>query len=506
MKRPPVIVVVGHVDHGKTTLLDYIRKANVASREVGGITQSVGAYEITHARTNAPAWPVGRDSNADARGEKITFIDTPGHEAFSKMRKRGAHIADLAILVVAATDGVQQQTKEAIKILKETETPFVVAINKIDAAGADEARVKNELMQEQVFLEGSGGDVSWHAISAKTGQGVGELLDLLLLAADVEDLTYDPEVMASGFVLEAKRDAKKGIIATVIVKDGTLRVGDVIHAGLRHDEAGSGHAEAGGASGKIKALENFLGERVKELLPSAPARVSGFEVLPGIGTEFHAGATLPAQEAAVVKVPERQMQKKLEENEAELNLILKADVSGSLEALSGIMRNLPHPAELRLTIIDESVGDVTDGDVKDAIGHHAIIIGFRTRATKAAEELARVQRIEMIQSEIVYDLVKAVEERLKSTIQTKAAGILEVLAMFGKKGKAQIVGGKVTEGEIKNNAELEISRRDAIVGKGKIVNLQQNRVDAPVVSAGKECGILFDSEVEVKVGDHLIMR
>ncbi|MDO8585119.1 MAG: translation initiation factor IF-2 [bacterium] len=480
MKRPPVIVVVGHVDHGKTTLLDYIRKANVASREVGGITQSIGAYEVVHPSTSS------------GNNERMTFIDTPGHEAFSKMRRRGANIADLAILVVAATDGVQQQTKEAIKMLQETETPFVVAINKIDSAGADEQKVKNELMQAQVFLEGFGGNTSWQAISAKTGKGVSELLDLLLLAADLEELTYDPAAVASGYVLEGKRDGKKGIVATVILKDGTLKVGDMIQTGT--------------VSGKIKILENFLGERVDELTPSSPARVLGFEALPTVGAEFHAAKALEAIMRVIAKAPERVVKQRLAEGEAELNLILKADVSGSLEALSGIMKSLPHPPELRVAVISESVGDITDGDVKDAIGHHATIIGFRTQATKAAEELARAQRIDIVQSEIVYDLVKAIEERLKIKAREKSLGILEILAVFGRKGKAQIIGGKVTEGEIKNNAELEVTRGEVLLGSGKIINLQHQRVDAPVVVAGKECGLLFDAEIEVKVGDRLVMR
>lgn len=495
MKRPPVIVVVGHVDHGKTTLLDYIRKTNVASREVGGITQSIGAYEVMHPQTNVEQTQTNAESqrtSAPSEGRKMTFIDTPGHEAFSKMRKRGAHIADLAILVVAATDGVQQQTKEAIKILKETETPFVVAINKIDQTGADENRVKHELMQEEVFLEGFGGNISWQAISAKTGQGVNELLDLLLLTADFEELTYDENAPASGYVLEAKRDSKKGIVVSVILKDGVLRAGSEVHAG--------------NATGKIKILENFLGERVKELTPSAPARILGFEALPSIGAEFHCGKGLSVAPHAVPAKAARILPKKLEENQEALHLILKADVSGSLEALSSIMKSLPHPPELQLNIIDESVGDVTDGDVKDAISHRAIIIGFRTHANKTAEDLARAQGVELIQSEIVYDLVKAIEDRLKRSVQKKALGMLEILAIFGRKGKAQVVGGKVMEGEIKNNAELEVVRRGAVVGKGRVVNLQQSRVDAPVVMSGKECGVLFDCEVEVKVGDTLVMR
>lgn len=474
MKRSPVVVVVGHVDHGKTTLLDYIRKSNVASREVGGITQSIGAYEVAHA------------------GERLTFIDTPGHEAFSKMRQRGANIADLAILVVAADDGVQNQTKEAIKILQETETPYVVAINKVDRVGDKLDNVKSELMQAGVLLEGFGGSVSYQPISAKDGKGVAELLDLLLLTADVEQLTYEPKNVASGYVLESKMDNRRGVVATVILKDGTLREGDEVRAG--------------GATGKIKMLEDFAGKKVKELNPSSPARIFGFESLPKVGDEFRSAAHILEAEAAMPAVARRVAATAAPKNEKEVTLILKADVAGSLEALSGIMRGLPVMKGMNLTIIDESVGDITDGDIKDAIAHGGVIIGFRTKATKAAEDLARAQEIEIIQSEIIYDLVKNVEERLKVGMAKKALGVLEVLAVFGKKGDKRIIGGKVIEGEIRNNAALEISRNDATIGKGRIVNLQSMKRDVPKVEVGNECGMLFGSDVEVKVGDKLVMR
>lgn len=467
-KRPPIIVIMGSVDHGKTTLLDYIRKTNIAAKEAGGITQSVGAYEIDH------------------KGERITFIDTPGHEAFSKIKARGAQIADIAILVVAADDGVQPQTKEAIKIIQESETPFIVAINKIDRV-PDPAKVKNELMQAGVLLEGYGGNISYQPISAKTGQGVDDLLDLILLAAEVEHLDYEPSHHASGIVLEAKMDSRRGVIATLIITDGTLRVGDEIAAGAIH--------------GKVKILENFLGKKVDSLTPSAPAVVIGFESLPKAGDKFHIGG---AEE--IKTAPRKAVRAALsrEAKEGVVNLILKADVTGSLEALSQVIKSLPTKEGQTLEIVEESVGDITDGDVKLAISTKALIVGFRTSATKAAETLARAHNVKIVQSEIIYDLVKAVEETLASLGKKIVKGKLGILATFGKKGTQQVIGGKVTEGNILNNAVLEIERKNEVIGTGKVLNLQQAKKDVKVVSAGNECGLLFNSDIEIKIGDFLI--
>ena len=256
--RPPVVVVVGHVDHGKTTLLDFIRKANVADKEAGGITQSVGAYEVEH------------------DGKKITFIDTPGHEAFSLMREKGTAIADIAVLVVAATEGIKPQTTEVIDILKKTKTPYIVAITKIDSPNADIEKVKNELLAADVPLEGAGGDVSWQAISGKTGEGVSKLLDLIILVAEVIGLTFDPGAHANGFVLEAQKSDKRGIIAHIILKNGVLKRGDEM--------------VTKGASSKTKILEDFTGKPVKEILPSSPATVGSFDNLPKSGDEFWADA------------------------------------------------------------------------------------------------------------------------------------------------------------------------------------------------------------------------
>lgn len=461
---------MGSVDHGKTTLLDYIRKTNVAAREAGGITQSVGAYEIIRA------------------DKQITFIDTPGHEAFTKMRARGAQIADIAILVVAADDSVQPQTKEAIKILTEGETPFVVAINKIDRQ-PDTAKVKNDLMQATVLLEGYGGNVSYQEISAKTGKGVDDLLDLILLAAEMEHLDYDPQHHASGFILETKMDSRRGAVATLIITDGALRLGDEIIAG-----------EVGG---KVKILENFLGKRVDSLIPSSPAVVVGFEALPKAGDKFHGGA--PEDVANEMKVARKEVRKRAAPTtEGMVNLILKADVAGSLEALSQVIRNLPKKENQALEIIEESVGEITDGDVKLAIPTNAVIIGFRVKAGKAAESLARAQDIKIVRSEIIYDLVKVIEETLNSLGKKTVKGRLEILATFGKKGTQQIIGGEVKAGAINNGSVLEIERKGEVIGTGRVINLQQIKKDVKTVAAGSQCGLLFDSETEIKTGDMLL--
>ena len=399
--RPPVVVVLGHVDHGKTTLLDFIRKANVAAGEAGGITQSIGAYEITH------------------NSKRITFIDTPGHEAFSKMRARGAKVADIAILVVAVDDGVQPQTKEAIKIIRAAEIPFVVAITKMDKEGMDDSRVKNELTAEGVLLEGYGGNVSVQGVSGKTGAGIPELLDTILLTAELSDFRCDTSRAGEGVILEAKIDGRRGIVATGIVKDGTIRVGEKL--------------AAGSAVGKVKGLENFLGERIREATPSSPVRISGFDELPAIGDKFVVGATFiqePKERGAAAKAVVAGGPEKGDV----LTLILKADVAGSLECLSQIIKALPAPHGVSVKVFSEAVGEITDGDVKLAVSVGGTVIGFRVKPTKPASQLAEVHDVAIVASDIVYELVKAVEERFKSLGHAQVKAEMEILAIFGKKG------------------------------------------------------------------------
>ncbi|OGY68685.1 MAG: translation initiation factor IF-2 [Candidatus Harrisonbacteria bacterium RIFOXYD1_FULL_40_9] len=476
LPRPPIVVVMGHVDHGKTTLLDYIRNTRLAIKEAGGITQSIGAYEIIH------------ESSGVKR--KITFIDTPGHEAFSRMRERGATVADLAILVVAADDGVQPQTKESITTLKKTETPFVVAINKIDAPDADIERVKSELAQSEVFLEGYGGDISWQAISAKKGDGIKELLDLLLLAADLESLEYDPSHNTEGVIIEVTKEATRGTTAVLIVKNGTLKRGDFITT-----ESGYG---------RVKILENFMGKAVTELAPSSPAQIIGWEKSPKIGEEFFAGPDAKVHAPSASSSQFQKLDSKTKDSK-NINVVIKADTSGSLEALTSIIHHIK-VNEKGIDIIDSGIGDISENDVKNALLSQALIIGFRIKINKDAENLLHDKKDLVITSEIIYDLTKRLEDMLRE-IQKPITGDLEILALFGDKtGVKKIVGGKMTKGIIASKNPLEVFRNGKNIGTAKIINLQHNRKDIAEVKEGKEAGLLIESTIAIREGDHLVVR
>ncbi len=498
-KRPPIVVVMGHVDHGKTTLLDYIRKSAVAARaaseggeprpvagrEAGGITQSIGAYQIVHPSTSS--------GQVGAVGQNMTFIDTPGHEAFSKMRSRGVQAADLAILVVAVDDSVQPQTKEVIALLQSAGMPYVVALNKIDKTGIDINKVKNELTSAGVLLEGYGGSVSFQAISAKTGEGVNELLDLVLLAAELGDHTAHPEALGSGVILESRLDHRRGILASGIVKDGTVRVGRYIRAG--------------DAVGKIKGLEDFALKRITEAPPSAPVLVFGFESLPKIGEVFETSDTPFTSASAPVKAEKATTRAMGTEKGATVRLMLKADVGGSLEALEQIVASLPKPNAIEVKVMDSAIGDISDGDINFAASYGALVIGFKTKVTKAAATLAEAHHVRIVTSDIVYDLVKTLEDEFRRLDKTVIKGDLEILAVFGKKaGKDQIVGGKVVAGVLENQATVGIERKGSVVGVGKIVNLQTQKKNTPSLAVGLEGGLLVDSEVAIRVGDHFIVR
>ncbi len=476
--RPPIVVIMGHVDHGKTTLLDYIRKTNIVAREVGGITQSIGAYEITH------------------NDKKITFIDTPGHEAFSKMRARGAKIADLAILVVAADDNIQPQTKESIQTLNDAKTPFIVAINKIDKPNADVEKIKNDLTANGVFLEGYGGNISWHAISAKTGEGINELLDLILLAAEMENLTYEPNAQACGVIIEAKSDARRGIAATAIIRNGILKISDKIATQT--------------ASGKIKCLENHLGKKAESLSPSSPALIIGFESIPQIGEEFIAGKEIKPIEikAEEKNYPLKNQQAQIIGQQRKIpaiNLIIKADVSGSLEPLSEIIKNYKSDS-VKINILAESVGEITDGDIKNAVGSNALVIGFRTKPNKIAESLAKNQEVKIITSEIIYEILEILQKEIKLKEKPLPQAELEVLKIFSQKGKKQLIGTKVLLGTIKNNSRLKIIRAENEIGQGKITSLKKHKDEVHSMATGEECGVLFESDTPINENDHLIWQ
>ena len=475
----------GHVAHGKTTLHDYIRKTNVAGKEAGGITQSVGAYEIQH--------PL-------ASGKKITFIDTPGHEAFSKMRSRGATIADLGILVVAADEGIKPQTKEAVSHLKTAGLSFIVAINKIDKNNADPERVKQALSDADVKLEGYGGDISYQEVSAKTGQGVNELLDLILLSAELEDLKYDPNTNPNGVILEAKIDSRKGIIAIAILKNGVLKTGQNI--------------ATSNAVGKIKALKDFQGKVVDRLEPSAPALIFGFEALPQTGEEFTAwenGSGAKPQTATGVKTvaPQKIKEQKTiaEKSDSAKNpkIILKADNAGSLEALKDLVAKIP--GEIKFGIIDSGIGDIKENDLKFADAAKAMVAGFRVKIDRAAENMAKNHRVTIALSDIIYELLKTLERHLK-TIEQMIGSELEVLAIFGKPKQAgnmkkQVIGGKIINGIIKNKSDFEVLRGKESLGGGRLKNLQQNKADIAEAEAGQEVGMMVESDAVIKEGDRL---
>lgn len=468
--RPPIVAVMGHVDHGKTTLLDYIRKTSVAEREAGGITQSIGAYEVTHS------------------GKKITFIDTPGHEAFSNMRTYGAKVADLAILVVAADDGVKPQTKDAIARIEAAKTPFVVAINKIDKPGANVEKAKQDLANAGVYLEGYGGNVSWHAVSAKTGEGISELLDLILLAIEV-DPPQEPEGLASGIVMSAKLDPRRGIFVSGVIRGG------IVSPTMRVATAS--------ASGKIRILEDFLGKGQKSLTSSAPCAIIGFESLPKVGEVFFVGnderEVLDAAKATAEALKEKTFSE-IQENA--LPLILKADESASLEALEGVVEKLK--ATYPLHVINASIGTIYEGDVKSAESARAIIIGFRVKTDRAAENVAHAKKVNIVSSPIIYELERSISEYAMKAAARETCTI-EVLAVFGvAKGKQRVVGGRVVRGPVKNQSAFEIWNEQRLIGPGKILNLQSGRVDVPEAVEGQEVGLLVESDDPIKVGSLLV--
>lgn len=474
--RPPVITVMGHVDHGKTSLLDYARKMayekalskgsrvrSVAEREAGGITQSIGAYEV-------------EISSKEGKSGKITFIDTPGHEAFTKMRTRGAVVADLVILVVAADDGVKPQTKEAIEILQNTNTPYLVAITKIDKNNADVDRVKNDLMAHGVLLEGFGGNISWQGISSTTGEGIDELLELVLLHAEIEGFTYDENVPGRGYVIESHKDNRRGVVASVILKDGIIKEGDKI--------------ATESASGKIKSLEDFMGKRVKSLSPSAPAEIVGFLEMPKVGEEFWVGE---AAENIAAEKKEEIKEQMSDEDADKLKAILKADTSGSLEALKQVMGEMVYPVSV-------SVGDITPGDIRDAISTGSVIIAFGVKLDKTSENQAQIHDVTIFSSNVVYELVKQVEDQLKREAALGPNGELKALKVFSVTGRKQLVGCEVSKGVISNKSDIEVVRNKEVVGTGKITSLQVVKDKVEEVSSG-ECGVVIEANVGITEGD-----
>ncbi|MFA6257536.1 MAG: translation initiation factor IF-2 [Candidatus Paceibacterota bacterium] len=488
INRPPVVVVMGHIDHGKSTLLDYIRKTTITEKETGGITQKISAYEVVH------------------QNKKITFLDTPGHEAFSKMRERGAKIADIAILVVSAEDGVKPQTIEAWKTIVESNTPCIVAINKIDKPSANIEKTKTELAENEIYLENYGGKIPFVEISAKTGIGIEDLLSLILILAEMENLIGDSSLLASGFVIEVNLDSKRGILATLIIKNGSIKNGMTV--------------TVANAMCSTRIIENFLGKTINEATFSSPIRIVGFDKMPKVGAPFKTFQNkidavkfiekLPLSPTGTLPHQEEDfgIGKKI------IPIILKADVSGSIEAIEkeiskinsklGVTSN--KNAEFR--IVGKGIGPISESDIKGvSSGADAIVIGFNVKADKSAINTAQNRGITISFFDIIYKMTEwlevQMEERRPRVETLETTGRAKIIRAFSRTKERQILGGKVVEGQININSTIRIMRREFEIGRAKIVNLEKNKVKTSEISEGSEFGMMIESKIEVVAGDIL---
>jgi translation initiation factor IF-2 len=472
---------MGHVDHGKTSILDYIRKTHIAEKESGGITQHIGASQLEH------------------NGKLITFIDTPGHEAFSQMRLRGSKIADIAILVVAAVEGLQPQSKEAIKHIKKAGIPMIVAINKMDMPGANPDKVKRELQKEEITVEDWGGTVPSVNVSARTGQGINELLDMISLVAEMENLQTDPNKPAEGIIIESSLDPKRGPSASVLVQNGTLALGSPI--------------ATPSAFGKVKSLENSKGQRIEKALPSQPAVLVGFENVPKIGEKFQITKDCESARDFTIAEQEKKLKEKTlrdiqpREGQKVLNVILKTDFLGSSEVLQETLALIPK-TDAYLKVVESGVGEINMNDAKMAKSCNAIILGFRVKTHPAAKAMAERDRIRIMNFDVIYELVEWLEkfmDKLKEPqIIRKDLGKLKVLLSFWGEKNRQIVGGKIVEGEVKKGVKIEVVRNNAVLSQGRLINLQKNKKDITEAGKGEEVGILFEGSEKIQEGDYLV--
>jgi translation initiation factor IF-2 len=485
--RPPVVTILGHVDHGKTTLLDAIRDADVAAGEAGHITQHIGAYQV------------------ELKGRQITFLDTPGHAAFTAMRSRGAQGADIVILVIAADDGVMPQTKEAIAHAKAARVPIIVALNKVDKPNANPDRVKKQLGENDLMPDDWGGNTMVIPVSAKQKQGIGDLLEAILLVADNTDIRANPKGAVIGTIIEAELDKSKGPVATLLVQNGTLKTGDIVVAGNTY--------------GRLRALFDFRGRKVQKAGPSIPVSVMGLSELPSAGDVFKVvgsekearQAILERQEAnkkqtsAAKKITLEELFSKIKAGEAkELNLILKADVQGSLEPILNEINNLGK-GEIRINILYAETGNISENDVLLASSSQAIIFGFSVQADVAARRLADTEGVSIRLYDIIYRLIEDVEKALKGMLAPefteKAIGKAVVLQVFSLSKGTKIAGCRVTEGEVRRNGRIRVTRGKDIVFEGEVSSLKHEKEDVREMRTGFECGIGLKNFSEVQVGD-----
>ncbi len=462
--RPPIVTIMGHVDHGKTSLLDYIRKTKVTEKESGGITQHINAYQIDN-----PA---------------ITFVDTPGHAAFEKMRARGGQVADLVVLVIAANEGIKPQTEESLQHINQAQVPFLVAINKMDLPGADAQQVKSQLVERGHPTEDQGGKVIAVPVSAVTGQGVDELLQMIALLAETLELKGDPQATLEAVVIESELDNRRGAIANLIVRNGSLKIGQAIHAET--------------ITGKIKAMFDYQGRPIKEAGPSQPVQILGFTEVPPVGAQVHSGlpTDLPiVQPSGLPAVPPPTLNQ-----EQKLPIIVKADVAGSSEA---IINSLPKGIQL----LAEGVGDISENDILLAKTSGAQVIGFHVSVPKSVTKLAETEEVTVKTFKIIYELFEYLADQYQRLIdplygiEVKAKA--EILAEF-KINKDRIAGGKVAEGELSKDHQVLLLRNGQLVKKTKIKSLRQGKEEVNKVASGAEFGAVFSPYVDFHVGDDII--
>ncbi len=488
--RPPVVTILGHVDHGKTSLLDYIRETKVTDKEFGGITQHIGAYQVV------------------AGDQKITFLDTPGHEAFTAMRARGAQVTDIAILVVAADDGVMPQTIEALNHARNAEVPIIVALNKIDKDGSNPARVKQQLVQHGLIGHEFGGDTEIAEVSAKTGAGIDDLLELITLQAGIMDLKADPSGDVDGVVVEAKVEKGKGPVATVLIKNGTLKQGDAVLVG--------------GSYGKLKAMFDFAGKPIKDAGPSTPTEILGLDQVPNAGDTLQ--VFLDEKEARneaerirsdtrdreLFGTPSGQvtladLQRRLaEETNKELRIIIKGDVQGSVEAVKGLLEKIDNE-EVDVRVLHSGVGTIGESDIMLAKASEAIVVGFNTRVEPKARDEAVRQHVEVRQYNIIYELIEDIEKAVVGMLEPKFEeqymGTVEIRAVFKLTKQGYVAGCYVTDGKVVRNAQCRVKRGEDIVYEGKIDSLKHIKEDVREMAAGFECGIQFVGWNDFKEGD-----
>ena len=484
IERPPVICIMGHIDHGKSTLLDYIRKTTVVEKEAGGITQRISAYEVVH-------------KSKTGKENKITFLDTPGHEAFCAIRARGVDVADIAVLVVSAEDGVKKQTTEALKCIKDSGIPYIVAINKIDKPGADVEKTKQNLAENEIYIEGYGGTVPWVPISAKTGEGVSELLDMMLLVTEIEELKGDTNKNAEGVVIEANLDSHQGISGTLIIKDGTLKTGMVV--------------STSGSIASTRQIEDFTGKRITEAHFSSPVKVVGFSDLPAVGSIFKSFETKKDAENYISSfrenIPAKKIPAKEDENIFTISVILKAETMGSIEAIQHEIKKIKND-KVKIKIVNTGIGDISENDVKTA-GAKAgtIILGFDTKVDPKARSYAERLAVEIKIFDVIYKLsewieTKAIESTPKFEIE-ETSGVAKIIRVFSKSKDKYVVGGKVESGIISVGEDAKILRRENEIGRGKIKELQHQKKKVSEISEGMEFGCQIQATIEIAPGDKI---